>query len=58
MITKDNIRQLLPELGFKNSPNSMYEVLERHYNEAGATVSVDFANERFIYTPEIQADRK
>ena len=58
MITKDNIRQLLPELGFKNSPNSMYEVLERHYNEAGATVSVDFANERFIYTPEIQSDRK
>lgn len=58
MITKDNLRQLLTELGFKNSPNSMYEVLERHYNEAGATVSVDFANERFIYTPEIQADRK
>ncbi len=58
MITKDNIRQLLSELGFKNSPNSMYEVLERHYNEAGATVSIDFANERFIYPSDIQADRK
>ena len=58
MITKDNIRQLLSELGFKNSPNSMYEVLEHHYNEAGATVSVDFANEKFIYPSDIQADRK
>ena len=58
MITKDNIRLLLPKLGFKNSPNSMYEVLERHYNETGATISIDFTNEKFIYPSDIQADRK
>ena len=60
MITKDNIKQLLlsPELGFKRSSNYIYEVLERYYEETGAKVYVDFANEKIIYPPAIQADRK
>lgn len=58
MITKDNIKQLLlsPELGFKRSSDYIYEVLERHYEETGAKVYVDFANEKIEY-PGIQADR-
>ena len=60
MITKDNIKQLLlsPELGFKRSSNYIYEVLERYYEDTGAKVYVDFANEKIIYPPAIQADRK
>lgn len=58
MITKDNLKQLLEKIGFKNSSNSLYEVLERHYDEADATISVDFANEIIKYPPDIQADRK
>ncbi len=58
MITKDNIRQLLlsPELGFKRSSDYIYEVLERYYEETGAKVYVDFANEKIEYHG-IQADR-
>ena len=58
MITKENLKQLLAKLGFKNSSNSLYEVLECHYDEVAATVSVDIANEKIIYPSDIQADRK
>ena len=58
MITKDNIKLLLPELGFKRSSKYLYEVWESHYDEVDATVYVDFANEKIIYPPVIQADRK
>ena len=60
MITKDNIKQLLilPEYGFKRSSKYLYEVWECHYDEVDATVYVDFANEKIIYPPAIQADRK
>ena len=57
MITKDNIKQFLHELGFKRSSNYLYEVWECHYDEVGATVYVDFANEKIIYPLDIQADR-
>jgi type I restriction-modification system DNA methylase subunit len=58
MITTENLKLLLEKLGFKDSSNSLYEVLERHYDEVGATISVDFANEKIIYPSNIQADRK
>ena len=59
MITKDNIKQLLilPKYGFKRSSNYLYDVWERHYDEVGATVYADFANEKIIYPRAIQADR-
>ena len=58
MITKDNVKQLLPELGFMRSSKYLYEVWECHYDEVDATVYVDFANEKIVYPPAIQADRK
>lgn len=49
MITKDNLKQLLAALGFKQNSNSSYEILEKCYRETGALVSVDFTNGRIIY---------
>ena len=58
MITKENLKQMLAELGFKQSASSVYDILEKRYDEVGATVMVDFANEKIIYPSDIQADRK
>ena len=57
MITKDNLKQLLAEIGFERNSNSLYEVLEKKYDETDVSVSVDFANEKIIYPSGIQADR-
>lgn len=49
MITKDNLKQVLTELGFHLNPSSLYEILERYYEETDTSISVDFANKKIIY---------
>lgn len=44
MITKDNLRNVLVKLGFKQNPNPLHDIMERRFDEIDSSITVDFAN--------------
>ena len=56
MITKDNLRNLLIDLGFQQS-NSENNKMSLNFDKINSTVIVDFKNEKIIYPEGLEADR-
>lgn len=56
MITKNNLRDLLTCLGFKQS-ETIQDKMNLHFDNINCNITVDFTNEKIIYPEGVDADR-
>lgn len=56
MITKDNLREFLACIGFKQS-DTIKDEMTLHFDKVNCSICVDFTCSKIIYPDEIEADR-
>lgn len=57
MITKDNIKEVLLSLGFTAENKMLTDIMIKKFPKSGASLSVDFNQEKLFYPKGIEADR-